>query len=73
MKPTSMTSSAELRQALAPYSGAARKVASARRTPRKPMGNEAEEIRAWALSNGIQVNARGRTQADVLEKYRAAH
>ena len=63
---------AELREALARYTGAARKASGARRRQRRSTGNEAKEIRAWALSNGVQVNARGRIQVDVMEKYRAA-
>jgi len=64
---------AELRQALARYIGVARKTSGGRRAARKSTGNDAKAIRAWALSNRIQVNARGRIQADVVEKYRAAH
>jgi hypothetical protein len=29
-------------------------------------------VRAWAESNGIEVNARGRLRRDVVEQYRAA-
>lgn len=29
-------------------------------------------VRAWAESNGISVNARGRIKSEVIEKYRAA-
>lgn len=63
---------AELREALARYARVARKIAG-RGAARKSSGNDAKAIRAWALSKGIQVNARGRIQADVVEKYRAAH
>lgn len=59
----------ELREGLTRYTGAARRTSGGRRTARKTTGNEAKDIRAWALSNGIQVNARGRIQADVVEKY----
>jgi hypothetical protein len=30
-------------------------------------------VRMWAVENGIQVNTRGRIQAEVVEKYEAAH
>ena len=29
-------------------------------------------VRAWAAGQGIEVNARGRIKADVVEKFRAA-
>lgn len=36
-------------------------------------GPDAKAVRKWASENGIQVNARGRIQADVVEQYEAAH
>lgn len=42
------------------------------RTPVEKVGKEAPAIRAWALSQGIVVAARGRIHADVVEQYRAA-
>lgn len=64
----------ELREALRRYTDAARKSSgSRRRSARKPSPNDAKAIRMWALDNGIQVNTRGRIQADVVEQYRAAH
>lgn len=64
----------ELREALRRYTDAARKISGSRGRPvRKTSGNDAKAIRMWALDNGIQVNTRGRIQADVVEKYQAAH
>jgi hypothetical protein len=64
----------ELREALRRYTDVARKTSGSRgRQARKASGNDAKAIRMWALDNGIQVNTRGRIQADVVEKYHAAH
>jgi nucleoid-associated protein Lsr2 len=63
---------AALREAIAPYVAAARRTtgrntrsaASGRSTPK--------EIRAWAADHGVQVPARGRVPAGVIEQYLAA-
>jgi hypothetical protein len=34
---------------------------------------DTKAVRLWAAENGIQVNTRGRLQADVVEQYLAAH
>jgi len=72
---------AALRDALAPYVGHGRRVGSGtRRTAsrRAPAGSstggtDPAEIRAWARSQGIAVNERGRISAELLAKYRAAN
>jgi hypothetical protein len=67
----------ELRQVLGRYIKAARKTSGGRgrvRQPRMPgVGVDAKAIRLWAIDNGLQVNTRGRIQADIVEKYQAAH
>jgi hypothetical protein len=65
----------ELREALARYVKAGRKVTGGGRgkSLRKAIGNDSKVIRTWANSQGIQVNSRGRIQADVIEQYNAAH
>ncbi|ACL42513.1 LSR2-like protein (plasmid) [Pseudarthrobacter chlorophenolicus A6] len=68
----------ELRDALARFTEAGRKVAGGRgrpavRTKSSHGGPDAKAVRMWAAENGIQVNTRGRIQADVVEKYEAAH
>ena len=68
----------ELRGALARFTEAGRKVAGGRgrpaaRTRSSHGGPDAKAVRMWAAENGIQVNTRGRIQADVVEKYEAAH
>jgi hypothetical protein len=68
----------ELRGALERYTAAGRKAAGGRgrstaaRTKSPQAGPDAKAVRMWALENGIQVNTRGRIQAEVVEKYEAA-
>lgn len=68
----------ELREALARFTKAGRKVSGGHgRPPARPKsshrGPDAKAIRLWAAENGIQVNTRGRIQAEVVEQYEAAH
>jgi len=67
----------ELREALARFTNAGRKVAGGRgrtaaRTKSSKGGPDAKAVRMWAAENGIPVNTRGRIQAEVVEKYEAA-
>lgn len=68
-----------LRQALASYIDAARKVGNDRRhgTPATRSSTSSapspSEIRNWAVENGHEVPARGRIPALVREAYDAAH
>jgi len=75
---------AKLRDALAPYVGAARKAGGRGRgrTPRptavaeKPARSNREEtaaVRQWARENGHQVSERGRIPKSVIEAYQAAN
>ena len=67
---------AKLRDAFAPYVGAARKAgragAGAARRPRRGGNEQVAEIRAWAKSKGLKVSERGRVAADVVAKWEAA-
>jgi hypothetical protein len=68
----------ELRESLARFTSAGRKVSGGRgrpaaRTKSSPGGPDAKAVRMWAAENGIPVNTRGRIQADIVEKYEAAH
>ena len=68
----------ELRDALARFTNAGRKVSRGRgrpasRTKSAHGGPDAKAVRMWAAENGIPVNTRGRIQAEVVEKYEAAH
>ncbi len=73
---------ADLRDALAPYLGHARKVPSSTRRAagRKSApaagnanGPSAADVRIWARENGYTVPDRGRIPADIREAYDAAH
>jgi hypothetical protein len=72
-----------LRSALAPYVGAARRVAGRKSSGRGRRGQRAagggstgpsaSEMRRWARENGWDVSERGRVPAEVREAYAAAH
>ena len=69
----------KMRDTLAPYVAAARKVSS----PAKPAGRGAAKsaapaldtaaVREWAKTKGLPVSDRGRISADVVVKFQAAH
>lgn len=62
----------ELREVFSRFTTAARKTGGRARTAR-PGASNAREVRLWAAGQGLQVNTRGRIQADIMEKYEAAH
>jgi hypothetical protein len=75
----------ELRDAVAPYVGAGRRVGGARggrraATPSRGSGRasggsdrqRAGDIRAWARAQGLNVNERGRIPATIVAQYEAA-
>ena len=68
----------QLRDALARYVDAARRVSGSARTPargsrRGPSGGvNTTEVREWARAQGIEVKDRGRVPADLVAKFRAA-
>jgi hypothetical protein len=57
------------------YTAVARKTGGRARPARRTGAgvSDTKAVRAWAIENGISVNARGRIQADVMERYAAAH
>jgi Lsr2 len=67
-----------LRDALARYTGAARRVSSrTRRQPRSGRkasanGLNTTEVREWAKAQGIEVKDRGRVPAELVVKFKAA-
>ncbi|MEI2711944.1 MAG: Lsr2 family protein [Nocardioides sp.] len=74
----SEANASRLREALAPYVGAARKVSRAaggraRRTTTAGTGPNPRQVRDWARSNGIEVSDRGRVSADVIAAFEAAN
>jgi len=65
-----------LGEALAPYVKAARKEGrrpAAGGSAQKASRQDGPAIRAWAISNGIRVNDRGRIPVEVVAKYNAEH
>jgi hypothetical protein len=70
---------AKLRKALAPFADAGRKQGGARRESKRVAASrdsnrpDPSAVRAWAASQGIEVAARGRVPAEVIEKFQAAH
>lgn len=71
-----------LRDALAPYVSAGRRVSGGRsgssgsdsgRKRRRTGQHDYGPVREWAKSNGYTVSERGRVPAAVLEAYEAAH
>jgi nucleoid-associated protein Lsr2 len=66
-----------LRDALAPYVSAARRVGGARRPARSgrrgsASGLNTTEVREWAKAQGIEVKDRGRVPAELVVKFKAA-
>lgn len=75
---------ADMRDAFAPYVGAARRAPAGggrRAAARRSAGASASasdrqrtaEIRQWARDSGMEVNERGRIPSRVIEAYEAAH
>ena len=67
-----------LRESLAPYIDAARRIGgrSSRRSGKSQPTSERtdlSELRAWARENGFQVSDRGRVSSEVRAAYEAAH
>jgi hypothetical protein len=67
-----------LRDALARYVGAARRVSAGARRPARagrrasPNGLNTTEVREWAKAQGIEVKDRGRVPAELVAKFKAA-
>jgi hypothetical protein len=68
---------AQLRDAFATYTGAARRAGRGvrpgrGRRGRTSVGADPAAVRAWARSSGVKVSERGRISSEVLEQYAAA-
>ena len=62
-----------LRNSLSDFMAHGRKVGGRRgRKPASSSHTDSKAIREWAAANGVEVNARGRIPAEVVERYRAA-
>lgn len=77
----SSDNAAKLRDVLAPYVANGRKTSGGRRVTAGPRrggkasggATSANEIRAWAREQGMEVSDRGRVREDVKAAYEAAH
>lgn len=61
-----------LRETLAPWVGHARRVGGRKSSVKKAKVGSANDIRAWAVANGVQVSSRGRVSAEVVQAYERA-
>lgn len=64
---------AQLRSELQPWIVAGRRVSGRRTTKQAKSGDDNSKIRAWALQQGLAVNARGRISQEIRDAYQAAH
>lgn len=62
----------ELREVLAEWVARARRTGGRKTQAKKIKAGSANDIRAWALANGIQVSSRGRVAAEVVQAYEQA-
>lgn len=71
----SAANASALRDAMAGYVGAARKVGGRKRrgSATGGGGSNTAAIRSWGQANGFDVSGRGRVSAEVLEAYERAH
>ena len=74
----SASNAAALREILAPYMAAGRKVTRKSRRPESPVGQAGQAvstpsgIREWAERNGYSTSRRGRLPAEILEAHEKA-
>jgi hypothetical protein len=63
-----------LRKALESYAAVARKTATARKSPGRPLRDKArnDSVRAWAREEGLSISARGRIPEEIYSKWQAA-
>lgn len=74
----SSENASNLRESLAPFVAAGRKQSGNRSASKRVATRDADRpdpvmVREWAQSQGLEVAARGRVPADVIEKFQAAH
>ena len=71
----SSANAAKFRDALGPFVGNARKTTKGGRRPARPSNrtDRSAQIRAWARSQGIIVNERGRVPTEIAAQFDAAH
>jgi len=62
-----------LRDGLAMWVGHARRIGGRRTVAKKAKPGAANDIRAWAIAQGMHVSSRGRVSAEVREAYEKAN
>lgn len=73
------SNAAQLRDALAPWIGHARRAGGRRQTRRRGSGGgsnsgtDLSKVREWGRANGYKVSDRGRVPQEVQDAYKAAH
>ena len=72
----SAKNAANLRDAISPWLGHARKTGGRRKrgtSTKAPASSSTSDIRAWAQAHGHEVSSRGRVSSEVREAYEKAH
>ncbi|MDR1432508.1 MAG: Lsr2 family protein [Propionibacteriaceae bacterium] len=62
-----------IRGALQPYLNAGRRASGGTKRRKVSVAGNAGDIRAWAVSQGLEVSARGRVSAEIRAAYEQAH
>ena len=61
------------RESLAPWISHARRTGGRRASGRKSRPGTANDVRAWAIAQGMKVSSRGRVSQEIKDAYEAAH
>lgn len=69
----SSENASKLRDDLAAWIGHARRTGGRRSAAKKGKSSSANDIRAWAIAQGMQVSSRGRVSSEVREAYEKAN
>lgn len=69
----SEANAAKLRDEFAGWVGHARRTGGRKASGKRTKGPSANDIRAWAMQEGLQVSSRGRVSAEIREAYEKAH
>ena len=63
----------KFRESLSPWISHARRTGGRRAAGRKARPGSANDVRAWAIAQGMKVSARGRVSQEIKDAYEAAH
>ena len=70
---TDTSGAAKFDKAMKPFVDVARTVKAPRRSRKSVSVEQSRKVRAWAVSQGIDVADRGRVPAKIVEQYEKAH